>query len=350
MEALWAIIVMNVGINSLLAFFSSSFLILIALKLLRIQEARWQALCLLLPFIKLLFDLSSYQFSNWALAQQINPLTCPEGTRILSLELILQGLYYPFCYAGLFLEEGQSFTVADILCLTIGPTWTIIGALLFIIGTGASLGYGYWHYHLFRKWREKLLETSTLYQGRLSSPLQTNLEKQKIKIYATPTQQIPCITGQWRPLIFLPQTLIQELTQQELEAIIVHEMAHVYKKDLFCNTFLFWVCHLFWWIPIHFIKKRLELAQEYACDRYVIQNNIESRHLANALYKASCWLYPHQKQIFVKSLITPCNTTKRIQTLLAPASSSYSKIIKGVQYTMLIGWMILVFFGKFWTF
>lgn len=350
MEALWAIIVVNVGINSLLAFFSSSFLILIALKLLRIQEARWQALCLLLPFIKLVFDLSSYQFSNWALAQQINPLTCPEGTRILSLELILQGLYYPFCYAGLFLEEGQSFTVADILCLTIGSTWTTIGALLFIAGTVGSIGYGYWHYHLFRQWREKLLKNSTLYQGQLSSHLQTALKRQTIKIYVTSTEQAPCITGQWRPLIFLPQMLVQELTQQELEAIIVHEMAHVYQKDLFFNVFLFWVCHLFWWIPIHFIKKRLELAQEYACDRYVIQSNIESWHLANALYKASCWLYPHQKQIFAKSLISPCNTAKRIQALLAPTPYSYSRIIKGVQYTVLIGWMILVFFGKFWTF
>lgn len=350
MEALWAILVINLGINSLLAFFSSSFLILIALKLLRIQQARWQALCLLLPFIKLIFDLSSYDFSNWALAQQINPLTCPEGTRMLSLELMISGVQYPFCYAGLFLEQGQSFTVADVLCLKIGPTWTMIGAFFFILGTIGSLGYGCRRYYLFRHWRKQLLENSTLHQNQLQAHLQADLDRKKVKIYITSTQQAPCITGQWRPLIFLPQTLVQELTLQEFEAIIVHEMAHVHQKDLFFNTFLFWICHLFWWIPIHFIKKRLELAQEYACDRYVIQAKIENWHLANALYKASCWLYPHQTQTFAKSLMTPCNTSKRIQALLAPASSPYSRIIKSLQYTVLIGWMFLVFFGKFWTF
>src|ERR1700722_6214954 len=110
---LWPIFIVNVGFNSLLSFFTLSFLIFISLKILRIRNARVQAFCLFIPFIKLVVDVSTYHFSNWALAHAINPLTSPEGSRMLSATFLMPpSLHFPLCSIDCYLPEGQTFTFA----------------------------------------------------------------------------------------------------------------------------------------------------------------------------------------------------------------------------------------------
>ena len=61
-----------------------------------------------------------------------------------------------------------------------------------------------------------------------------NLQK-TIKIGFSKLINVPCITGYLKPIILLPFTLTLHLGQDEIEAIILHELAHIKRNDYFIN-------------------------------------------------------------------------------------------------------------------
>ena len=349
---LWTIFIVNIGVNSFLSFFSISLLVWLSIKILRIKSAGLQALCCLIPFGKLMADLACYQFSNWALAQQLNPLACPIGTRYLTVGMGFpnpdQCYFFPLCYIRLLLEEGQTFTLADILCLSMGPYGTMVCALVLLAGLLGSLGKAIFQRQNFKKWVKKI-ETSA--QPCLH-PIQDNylknaIDRKKATIYLSESVYAPCIMGQLKPKIFLPFTLFQELTPQEFEAVITHEMAHVNRGDLFLNSCLFWICSMFWWVPTGCLKRQLELAQEYACDRSLLKTSLDPLYLAEALYKASRGLV--QPPVFARSFVSSHSTVKRIKVLLSTHPSEW-ELMKWIKYPILISLMVSILLGKFWIF
>ena len=81
----------------------------------------------------------------------------------------------------------------------------------------------------------------------------------------------PGIVGLWRPMLLLPQGILERLTPSELEAVIAHELCHIRRRDnLFAATHmlieaLFWFHPLVWWIGARMLDER-----ERACDEYVV--------------------------------------------------------------------------------
>jgi Zn-dependent protease with chaperone function len=341
--SLWSIFVVNVVINSFLAFLTISLLIVLSLNLLRIKSARLQAFCLCLPFVKLLFDLASYQFSNWALAQQLNPLISPEGTRFLSISVFFPFLKFPLCSIQLHLQEGQAFTIADIFCLKAGCSWTFWSALL-------MLGGAVWKYRISCQWLHKMKNSSQLCIQTIKDPfLHSFIQRKRVAIYLTEILHAPCIISQHQPSIFLSHTFFNQLTSQEFEAIIAHEIAHLRHGDLILNAFLFWISHFFWWIPTSYITRKLELAQEYACDR-LLHTSLHQHNLAEALYKAARWLHSAQIPALAYPMATSHHIVTRINVILKLPTESKSKMIEMMKSFFLLLCMITLMLGKLWTF
>lgn len=349
-ESLWPIFILNIGINSFLSFFTLCLLILCSLKLLRIHNPRLQALCLLLPFLKLIADLGSYQFWNWALAQGINPLNSPEGTRNIDAGIVFPPTsnHSPFSII-LHLNQGETFSAADMLSLYFGPTWTFSLACLLITGTVGSLGIATYRYLNSHQWLKKLKSNSILYtEPFLDSFLQTMILRHRIPIYLTNVSHSPFITKQNGVTIFIPHSLFEQLSKGEFEAIIAHEIAHFLHGDLLINNLIFWIAHLFWWIPTQFYKKRLELAQEYACDR-LNGLKIQSDYLTEALYKTSIWLKRRSLFPLAQSYAASHHVVKRLNHLLLPKTHE-SHLTKWTKITLLLCWIALLAFSKLWTF
>lgn len=350
-HTLWPIFIVNIGINSLLSFFTLSLLIFFCLKLLRINNARVQAFILLIPFIKLVLDISCYQFSNWALAHNLNPLTAPEGSRMLSATFMLPPfLHLPLCSIDCHLQEGQTFTFADLFCLTIGPRWTFGCAVGIIGGCVWFMARGFLHYRRSHIWFRKMLILSESYARPFQDPLlQKRVLHKKVVIYLSDWHHAPCICGHRNPAIFVPRALFEKLTVLEFEAIIAHEIAHLEQGDLLVNACLFWISHLFWWIPSGYVKRKLELAQEMACDR-LLHTNLDRVHLAEALYKASLWLHSAKLPAFARPLTTPHQIVQRLQVLIGQPRKTETALLKGIKFVLLFCWTTVLVFGKFWTF
>ena len=350
-HGLWPIFVVNLGINSFLSFFTLSLLTILSLKLFRIKNTRLQAFCLLIPFMKLIIDLGGYQFSNWALAQNLNPLTAPEGSRMISATCMLPSvLHLPLFSIDCHLLEGQTFTLADLLCLSMGPYWTFGCAVSLIAGSFWFIARGFFRYRRSRIWHRKMLVLSETYSHSFQdSLLQVRMQRKKVGLYLSSICHAPCIVGHRHPSIFIPRALFETLTLQEFEAIIAHELSHLEQGDLMINAFLFWISHLFWWIPSGSIKRKLELAQEMSCDR-LLQTNLDRTHLAEALYKASLWIHSAKLPAFARPFASPHQIVKRLKVLTAKPVKTESLVVKVLKVVLLMCWMSALVFGKFWIF
>jgi bla regulator protein blaR1 len=81
--------------------------------------------------------------------------------------------------------------------------------------------------------------------------------------------------GIWRPTIQIPRGLSSQLTSSELEAVLLHELAHVRRWDNLTATFVHTLVSLFWFHPLlWWIEKRLIVERERACDEMVIHGGV----------------------------------------------------------------------------
>lgn len=97
--------------------------------------------------------------------------------------------------------------------------------------------------------------------------------------------QTPAVQGVLRPRISLPSGLDHLLSQKELAAVLMHELAHARRRDnLISLLYEFGLCIL-WFHPIMWLAgARMSLYRELSCDESVIEN-AHGRELASALAK-----------------------------------------------------------------
>lgn len=84
----------------------------------------------------------------------------------------------------------------------------------------------------------------------------------------------PMVCGLFRPVLILPSELIEQLDAPALRQIILHELAHLKRRDLLTIWAIQAVRTVYWFNPIaHWIAYRAGLERELACDRLAMLNS-----------------------------------------------------------------------------
>src|SRR5450755_3913927 len=79
--------------------------------------------------------------------------------------------------------------------------------------------------------------------------------------------QAPAVIGWFRPIVFLPATALTGLSEEQLQAVIAHELAHILRFDPFVNVFQVCVETLLFYHPaIWWLNKRVRAEREHCCD------------------------------------------------------------------------------------
>ncbi len=77
----------------------------------------------------------------------------------------------------------------------------------------------------------------------------------------------PAVIGWIRPAVLLPVTALTGLTDEQLQAVIAHELAHVRRFDNFVNVFQIVVETLLFYHPaVWWVSKRIRAERENCCD------------------------------------------------------------------------------------
>jgi beta-lactamase regulating signal transducer with metallopeptidase domain len=91
-----------------------------------------------------------------------------------------------------------------------------------------------------------------------------------------------------RPRILLPADLLAHLTEMETRSLLLHELAHVRRRDHWVRYLELLTCAAYWWNPVVWWACRaLRTAEEECCDAWVVSVLHEKpRIYADALVKA----------------------------------------------------------------
>jgi TonB family protein len=96
----------------------------------------------------------------------------------------------------------------------------------------------------------------------------------------------PGVWGVWRPVVLLPESMAEELSEAELEAVMMHELIHVRRWDNLASNLHRLLCCVLWFHPIVWVLDRLLLRErEQACDEEVIRLGGASDVYASSLLK-----------------------------------------------------------------
>lgn len=94
----------------------------------------------------------------------------------------------------------------------------------------------------------------------------------------------PCSARAWRPVIWLPLALLSNLTPAQVEAVLLHELAHVKRLDWVWNGLQSFIEALLFFHPgVWWLSRRVRIEREHACDDLAVALCGDAIALAEAL-------------------------------------------------------------------
>jgi beta-lactamase regulating signal transducer with metallopeptidase domain len=150
---------------------------------------------------------------------------------------------------------------------------------------------------------------------RASTPLEIPAA---VEVRSAPGLLEPGVVGgiAWmRPILLLPEGILETLTPSQLEAVLAHELCHVRRRDnLFAAIQMiaeaaFWFHPLVWWIGARLVEER-----ERACDEDVLTLGNEPRVYADAILNV-CKLYAESPLVCVAG-VTGSDIRARIEAIM----------------------------------
>ncbi len=105
-----------------------------------------------------------------------------------------------------------------------------------------------------------------------------------IKVWLSQHIDVPATIGFLKPVILIPLSSINQLSPDQLEAIILHELSHIKRNDYLINLFISIVETILFFNPFVLLLSRIiKRERENCCDDFVIQYQYDRHTYASAL-------------------------------------------------------------------
>ena len=107
-----------------------------------------------------------------------------------------------------------------------------------------------------------------------------------VKIWLSEWVTSPVTIGYLKPIILIPLAAINNLTPHQLEAVILHELSHIYRYDYLINLILSFIKTVLYFNPfVKLLIKSVEKEREHSCDEMVLQFQYKPGEYASALLR-----------------------------------------------------------------
>lgn len=124
-------------------------------------------------------------------------------------------------------------------------------------------------------WREAANAASQAVDLPFATPIPVRMSR---------TQREPGLFGWLRPVILLPEGILDRLDARQLNAVIAHELAHWRRRDNWTAAIHMMTTALFWFHPlVWLIGARLVEERERACDEEVIRQGNSPHDYASGI-------------------------------------------------------------------
>jgi beta-lactamase regulating signal transducer with metallopeptidase domain len=112
--------------------------------------------------------------------------------------------------------------------------------------------------------------------------------KQKVKLYESSKVSLPIVIGYFRPVILVPIGTFAQLPFDQIEMVILHELAHIRRADYLVNLIQSFIEILLFFNPfVWWISSVIRVERENCCDDLALGMNQQPASLAKALVNLS---------------------------------------------------------------
>jgi beta-lactamase regulating signal transducer with metallopeptidase domain len=185
----------------------------------------------------------------------------------------------PWSHAGIPAQSlnWSAITLPGYWALYLFGAWAVIAAFQL-----AGVGRGLWHLHVLRKSCVPL--DPAVFDARLQETLARSQSARPVSLCTSDRVHVPTAIGLVKPAVVLPGWVLQELSPDELNQILLHELEHLRRWDDWTNLTQKVVKALFFFHPaVWWIEKRVSLEREMACDDAVLAETASPRAYAECL-------------------------------------------------------------------
>jgi len=142
---------------------------------------------------------------------------------------------------------------------------------------------GFVHVHYIRK--QKNLTENSLWTEKAKQLSEKLKVLKKVSLYFSEHVQIPLTIGYFKPIIIFPIALINNLDAEQVEAILMHELAHIKRHDYLLNILQCIMETILCFNPfVWLISKIIRQEREYCCDDMVMEEEYNNFTYSKALF------------------------------------------------------------------
>ena len=148
------------------------------------------------------------------------------------------------------------------------------------------LGMGFWRVHRLRRSVHHFGGADVL--SRLDAWCVHLGVSDRVDIGISDCISVPTVVGIWHPLIIVPKPVAENGSDADWDGILVHELAHIKRRDAHWNLLSILVSVLYWYQPfVYWARRDLDNAREYACDDWAVHTLGDSESYAQTLMEVT---------------------------------------------------------------
>lgn len=169
------------------------------------------------------------------------------------------------------------------------PELALAATLVWLAGTVASMGHWWYRTRTFARSLAQGREVGSGPLLELAAQLRCRLGlRQPVRLVLMEGDFEPGVFGAFRPTVVLPEGMPARLSSGEIEAVLLHELTHIKRRDNLVASLHMGLCALFWFYPlVWWLDRRLLAEREEACDEQVLAFGGGAKAYARGLLKAA---------------------------------------------------------------
>jgi beta-lactamase regulating signal transducer with metallopeptidase domain len=156
----------------------------------------------------------------------------------------------------------------------------------------------------------------------------------------------PAAAGYFRPLILLPVSIANKLTSDELDQILLHELAHIRRRDDWAITVQRCIEALLVLHPlVRLVTKKIELEREIACDDWVASTRPAQAYAACLTKLAELRVVARSNRLATAAVEDKAQLSRRIEMLLDNTRTVTTHVSRRSLGSLAVVLLILAFMG-----
>ena len=226
-------------------------------------------------------------------------------------------------------SAGSAITVPSAWALDIFFVWAAIAGISLL-----RVGVGLWQLRKLQR-SCSVIDVATL-DPELRTTLQAFQSVRSVTLCQSDRLRVPTAIGFLKPVVAIPTWALHELSATELNSILIHELAHLRRRDDWTNLAQQILKALLFFHPaVWWIQNQLALEREMACDDTVLAETTNPRGYAQCLVSVAEKSFVRRGVALAQAIVTRMRQTSlRVSRILDVNRSGATRVWKPALYSV----------------